>query len=107
MFVTEYLNEADYFKKRILEDSRPIENELKLKSYINDIAEALNHIHSKGYVHCDVRLENLYCARGGLDLIRTVLDITILNKVKLGGLDLAQPTGTPLTAPLKKMLSER
>lgn len=56
----------------------PIKNELKMKSYILDVLEGLNYIHSKGitivleihiyffllgYVHLDIKLANLYCIK--------------------------------------------
>ena len=43
----------------------PIKNELKLKSYMNDILEGLNYLHNSGYVHTDIRLEKLLCFDSG------------------------------------------
>ncbi|CAD8131773.1 unnamed protein product [Paramecium octaurelia] len=70
--VLEFLNEANYFKKAILEQARPITNMIKLRSYIQDIAEGLNYLHNLNYVHMDIRIETLQCTRGPEDLIRTV-----------------------------------
>jgi len=57
--VLEYIDRPTYFKEKIEENLNPIKNELKLKSYMNDILEALVYLHSKGIVHGDIKLENL------------------------------------------------
>jgi calcium/calmodulin-dependent protein kinase I len=38
-----------------------ITREGKMKSYVNDILEGLEYMHSSGYIHCDLKLENLFC----------------------------------------------
>ena len=43
--VYEYLNRADYFRKRIYDELRIIKNELKLKCYMIDLLEGLKYLH--------------------------------------------------------------
>lgn len=37
----------------------PVKNEIKLKSYMNDILESVSYLHKEGIVHCDLKLENI------------------------------------------------
>ncbi|KAM3141244.1 hypothetical protein pb186bvf_006629 [Paramecium bursaria] len=59
--ILEYMNQANYFKEKIDENLKPISNEEKLKTYLLDILEGLNYTHKLGYIHCDIKLENLFC----------------------------------------------
>lgn len=36
---------------------------------LDDVQKALESIHDKGYIHCDVKLENIVCNRKGATLI--------------------------------------
>ena len=36
-----------------------MKNELKMKSYINDVLESISYLHKEGVVHCDLKLENI------------------------------------------------
>ena len=55
----EYCNDADYFDNKIVQRLTPIRNQIKLKAYVNDTLEALKYIHSQGYIHADLKLQNL------------------------------------------------
>jgi len=59
ILVMECTNHPDYFKEKIDVNLTPIKNEVKLKSFANDILEGLTYLHSKGVIHGDIKLENL------------------------------------------------
>jgi serine/threonine protein kinase len=63
ILVMEYMNDADYFKEKIETTLNPIKHEEKIKSYMNDILEALAYLHEKGIVHGDIKLENMLINR--------------------------------------------
>ena len=61
ILVQDFINKADYINNKIEQTHTPIKNELKLKSYVYDILEGLEYIHKNRYVHCDIKLSNLFC----------------------------------------------
>jgi len=63
ILVMEWMNDADYFKEKIETNLNPIKHEEKIKSYMNDILEALAYLHEKGIVHGDIKLENMLINR--------------------------------------------
>ena len=42
---------------------QPVKNQSKLVRYIKEIADALEYIHSKGIIHCDLKLSNIFAYR--------------------------------------------
>jgi len=53
----------------------------KLSSIIEQSCEALYYFHSKGYVHCDIKPDNLLLSR---DFEVKLIDFTISRKIKSG-----------------------
>jgi len=41
----EYVNKPDYFKEKIDENLRPVKNETKMMSYMEDILNGLDYLH--------------------------------------------------------------
>ncbi|CAI2363348.1 unnamed protein product [Moneuplotes crassus] len=57
--VMDYCNNGSYFEDRLEESNEPIEDMELLKKYAKEILCALVHIHSKGILHCDIKLSNM------------------------------------------------
>ena len=57
--IMEYANQATYLQDTILEQNTPIEDEQHLQVFAMDLLNALHHIHSQGFIHCDVKLDNM------------------------------------------------
>jgi len=55
----EYANDANYFDTKICEEHTPITNQGKLQQYAQDILEGLDHVHKKGIIHADMKLQNI------------------------------------------------
>eukprot|EP00344_Euplotes_crassus_P008409 CAMPEP_0197012830 /NCGR_PEP_ID=MMETSP1380-20130617/63972_1 /TAXON_ID=5936 /ORGANISM="Euplotes crassus, Strain CT5" /LENGTH=127 /DNA_ID=CAMNT_0042436627 /DNA_START=392 /DNA_END=775 /DNA_ORIENTATION=+ len=55
----DYCNNGSYFEDRLEESNEPIEDMELLKKYAKEILCALVHIHSKGILHCDIKLSNM------------------------------------------------
>jgi serine/threonine protein kinase len=76
----EFMNEANHLKEKIddvlvhliVQQVRSITREEKMKSYINDVLEGLGYIHSRGFIHCDIKLENLFCNKIEGEILRNV-----------------------------------
>ncbi|CAK60167.1 unnamed protein product (macronuclear) [Paramecium tetraurelia] len=58
--ILEYMNNANYFRDKI---ETIISTEAKMKSYMSDVLEGLDYLHKQGYIHCDIKLENLFCEK--------------------------------------------
>ncbi|CDW71382.1 calcium-dependent protein kinase 10-like [Stylonychia lemnae] len=54
----EYCNDANYFEDRIENSLEPIEDMEKLQQYGQDILHALNYLHTNGYIHSDMKIQN-------------------------------------------------
>eukprot|EP01017_Pseudomicrothorax_dubius_P025113 TRINITY_DN2680_c0_g1_i7.p1 TRINITY_DN2680_c0_g1~~TRINITY_DN2680_c0_g1_i7.p1 ORF type:complete len:188 (+),score=21.06 TRINITY_DN2680_c0_g1_i7:94-657(+) len=55
----EYMNDAMYLPDKINTRLTPVKSEIKMKSFLFDILEGLEYVHSNGIIHCDIKLENL------------------------------------------------
>lgn len=62
-----------------------MKNEVKLRSYMSDVVDALNYINSQGFSIGRLALESLQCHRQPNDLLRIV---------KITDLAFIQPLGT-------------
>ena len=52
----EYCNSASYLEHEILERKKEIRDETQLRDYATQILTAIDHIHSQGVVHADLKL---------------------------------------------------
>jgi len=59
IMLMEYMNKPDYFREKIDVNLNPIKSEEKMKSYMSNVLEGLDYVHTDGIVHCDMKLENL------------------------------------------------
>lgn len=59
LLVMEYANQPTYLVDLINEQHTPVEDEKDLQVYALDILRGLNHIHNQGYVHCDIKVDNM------------------------------------------------
>lgn len=57
----ELVDQADYFKIKLIENYKPIRKEMKIKMYVLDILNGLKYLHDNNIAHLDIKLENLYC----------------------------------------------
>ncbi|CAD8092380.1 unnamed protein product [Paramecium primaurelia] len=77
--ILEYMNNANYFRDKIETELKIISTEAKMKSYMSDVLQGLDYLHTQGYIHCDIKLENLFCEK---------LEDQVFRNVKLGDLGL-------------------
>ncbi|CAK92829.1 unnamed protein product (macronuclear) [Paramecium tetraurelia] len=77
--ILEYMNNANYFRDKIETELKIISTEAKMKSYMSDVLLGLDYLHTQGYIHCDIKLENLFCEK---------LEDQVFRNVKLGDLGL-------------------
>ncbi len=59
-----YIEKADDSMENDLKKRQPSEKLKKIKEYIFEIANALNEMHNKGYVHLDVKEQNILICNG-------------------------------------------
>jgi len=57
--VMDYCSKGSYFEDRLEDHYEPIEDMDALKKYAKEALQGLAHIHSKGIIHCDVKLSNM------------------------------------------------
>ncbi|KAL4486058.1 hypothetical protein ABPG72_003992 [Tetrahymena utriculariae] len=85
ILLMELVNDADYFLEKVENCHTPIKNELKLKSYVTDILNGLIYLHDQGFIHCDLKLANIFCEKHESDD-----DGVQIRRVKIGDLGLIQ-----------------
>jgi serine/threonine protein kinase len=59
VLLMEYANKAIYLQELTYDNHTPVEDNQELQIYALDLFEGLNHIHSKGIIHCDIKLDNM------------------------------------------------
>lgn len=57
--VLEAVDIPEYLQIELDDNMEPISNELMLKTFMSELLEALQYIHSKDVIHCDIKLENI------------------------------------------------
>ena len=72
IIVMEYVNKAEYLKEKIDDDLNQIKNEVKLKSFMADLFEAVAYLHECGVAHCDIKLENILTKKNEYERIPTL-----------------------------------
>ncbi|CAD8092361.1 unnamed protein product [Paramecium sonneborni] len=56
-----YANQCNYLQERIQNESRILQNEIKLRSYLYNVLEGLKYIHENNCVHMCITLQNIEC----------------------------------------------
>eukprot|EP00343_Euplotes_focardii_P000815 CAMPEP_0205802094 /NCGR_PEP_ID=MMETSP0205-20121125/4295_1 /ASSEMBLY_ACC=CAM_ASM_000278 /TAXON_ID=36767 /ORGANISM="Euplotes focardii, Strain TN1" /LENGTH=91 /DNA_ID=CAMNT_0053067923 /DNA_START=443 /DNA_END=718 /DNA_ORIENTATION=- len=55
----DHCSQGSYFEDRLEESMDPIEDMELLKKYAREALSALEYIHSRGLIHCDIKLANM------------------------------------------------
>ena len=58
ILLMEYADKENFLSEKIENETSPIKNEEKLRSYAEDLLNALDYVHRAGIIHCDIKLEN-------------------------------------------------